>query len=71
MYRTLRPARGEPMTDICYECGAFYEKTEFVVTDLYKVRRKRIHKRLDHFEEVLCQFQGKEASTYRRRCLTR
>jgi hypothetical protein len=46
----------------CYECGVFYEKQEFVVTDLrnYKVKHKRIYKRLDHFKEVLCQFQGKE-----------
>ena len=58
----LCPACGEPMTDICYECGAFYEKQEFIVTDLsnYKVRHKRVYKRLDHFKEVLCQFQGKE-----------
>ena len=58
----LCPACGEPMTDICYECGAFYEKTEFIVTDLsnYKVRHKRLYKRLGHFKEVLCQFQGKD-----------
>ena len=51
-----------PMEEICYECSAFYEKPEFVVTDFsnYKVRRKRVYKRLDHFKEVLCQFQGKE-----------
>ena len=58
----LCPACGEPTTDICYECGAFYEKQEFIVTDLSKckVRHKRVYKRLDHFKEVLCQFQGKE-----------
>ena len=57
------PVCREPWKDeVCYECGAFYEKQEFVVTDLsnYKVRHKRIYKRLDHFKEVLCQFQGKE-----------
>ena len=50
------------MEEVCYECGVFYEKQEFVVTDLrnYKVKHKRIYKRLDHFKEVLCQFQGKE-----------
>ena len=50
------------MEEVCYECGVFYEKQEFVVTDLrnYKVKHKRIYKRLDHFMEVLCQFQGKE-----------
>ena len=58
----LCPMCGDPMQDMCYECGAFCEKQEFIVTDLsnYKVRHKRIYKRLDHFKEVLCQFQGKE-----------
>ena len=65
IYRLLMfcPVCREPWKDeVCYECGAFYEKQEFVVTDLsnYKVRHKRIYKRLDHFKEVLCQFQGKE-----------
>ena len=57
------PECREPMiNDVCYECGVFYEKQEFIVTDLsnYKVKHKRIYKRLDHFKEVLCQFQGKE-----------
>ena len=57
------PECREPWKDeACYECGAFYDKQEYVVTDLsnYKVRHKRIYKRLDHFKEVLCQFQGKE-----------
>ena len=58
----LCPTCGDPVDDVCYECGAFYEKQEYIVTDLsnYKVRRKRTRKRLDHFKEVLCQFQGKE-----------
>ena len=65
IYRLLMfcPECREPMiNEVCYECGVFYEKQEFVVTDLsnYKVRHKRIYKRLDHFKEVLCQFQGKE-----------
>ena len=40
----------------------FYETQEFIVTDLsnFKVKHRRIDKRLDHFKEVLCQFQGKE-----------
>ena len=57
------PECREAMIDeVCYECGVFYEKQEYVVTDLsnYKVRHKRIYKRLDHFKEVLCQFQGTE-----------
>ena len=65
IYRLLMfcPVCREPWKDeVCYECGAFYEKQQFVVTDLsnYKVKHKRIYKRLDHFKEVLCQFQGKE-----------
>ena len=58
----LCPACGDPFEDICYERGAFYEKQEFIVTDLsnFKVKHRRIYKRLDHFKEVLCQLQGKE-----------
>ena len=35
---------------------------EFIVTDLsnFKIKHKRIYKRLGHFREVLGQFQGKE-----------
>ena len=52
----------EPMKDMCEECGVFYETQEFIVTDLsnFKIKHKRIYKRLDHFKEVLSQFQGKE-----------
>ena len=52
----------EPMGEMCEECGVFFEKQEFVVTDLsnFKIKHKRIYKRLDHFKEVLSQFQGKE-----------
>jgi len=48
--------------DICYECGAFYDTPEFVITNLNygKTIQKRAYKRLDHFKEVLYQFQGKE-----------
>ena len=37
IYRLLMfcPECREPMiNEVCYECGAFYEKQEFVVTDL-------------------------------------
>ena len=39
-----------------------FRKQEFIVTDLsnFKVEHLRIYKRLDHFKEVLSQFQGKE-----------
>ena len=52
----------QPMLEMCEECGVFYEKQEFIVTDLsnFKIKHKRIYKRLDHFKEVLSQFQGKE-----------
>ena len=50
------------MVDTCADCGVFYDKQEFVVTDLanYLVKHKRVYKRLDHFKEVLGQFQGRE-----------
>ena len=52
----------ESMKEMCEECGVFYETQEFIVTDLsnFKIKHKRIYKRLDHFKEVLSQFQGKE-----------
>ena len=53
------------MKEMCEECGVFYETQEFIVTDLsnFKIKHKRIYKRLDHFKEVLSQFQGKEGHT--------
>ncbi len=56
------PMCREPMGEMCEECGVFFEKQEFIVTDLsnFKIKHKRIYKRLDHFKEVLSQFQGKE-----------
>ena len=56
------PMCQEPMGEMCVECGVFFEKQEFIVTDLsnFKIKHKRIYKRLDHFKEVLSQFQGKE-----------
>ena len=48
--------------NMCYECGCFIDKPEFIVTDLYnyKLRPQRMYHRLDHFKEVLGQFQGRE-----------
>lgn len=59
------PLCNEPMTvdeNMCYECGCFIDKPEFIVTDLYNYRAqpKRLYQRLDHFKEVLGQFQGRE-----------
>jgi hypothetical protein len=49
-------------TGMCYDCGCFFEKPEFIVTDLshYNIRPQRSYNRLDHFKEVLGQFQGRE-----------
>ena len=51
-----------PEDGICQECGIFFDKPMFEVHDLhnYKVQQKRDYKKLDHFKEVLNQFQGKE-----------
>ena len=64
---------GEPMKDMCEECGVFYETQEFIVTDLsnFKIKHKRIYKRLDHFKEVLSQFQGKEGKDIQRTVIER
>ena len=64
---------GEPMKDMCEECGVFYETQEFIVTDLsnFKIKHRRIYKRLDHFKEVLSQFQGKEGKDIPRTVIER
>ncbi len=45
---------------MCFECGVFFEKQAFVITDFSNFKHRRMYKRLDHFKEVLSQFQGKE-----------
>jgi hypothetical protein len=47
---------------MCYECGVFFVKPVFEVHDLnnYNVQQQRDYKKLDHFKELLNQFQGKE-----------
>ena len=61
------------MKEMCEECGVFYETQEFIVTDLsnFKIKNKRIYKRLDHFKEVLSQFQGKEGKDIPRTVIER
>ena len=57
------PECQQPMTEgMCYECGIFFEKPVYEVHDLqnYNVQQKRDYKKLDHFKEVLNQFQGKD-----------
>ena len=63
----------EPMKEMCEECGVFHETQEFIVTDLsnFKIKHKRIYKRLDHFKEVLSQFQGKEGKDIPRTVIER
>ena len=58
----LCPMCWNPMGEMCEECGVFYERERYVVTDFsnFQIRHRRIYKRLDHFKEVLSQFQGKE-----------
>ena len=56
------PSCYKPMIDMCYECGVFYDKPEYVVNDLqdYIPKYKRCYCRLDHFREIINQYQGKE-----------
>ena len=60
----LCPECREPMSEdgMCEDRNWLYEKHEFIVTDLYNynVRPQRSYHRLDHFKEVLGQFQGRE-----------
>ena len=62
---TRCPLSNEPMNvddNMCYECGCFVDKPEFIATDLYnyKYHPQRMYQRLDHFKEVLGRFQGCE-----------
>ena len=61
---TLCPECGQPFSEykMCEDCGIFHDEPEFIVTDLYNyiARPKRSYHRLDHFKEVLGQFQGRE-----------
>ena len=65
------PACGEPMSKMCYECGAFFDEPEYIVYDLYNYRTlpKRCYRREDHFKEVLAQFQGSEGKEIPRQLL--
>jgi len=51
-----------PEDGMCMECGIFFDKPEFEVHDIhnYNIQHKRDYKTLDHFKEILNQFQGKE-----------
>ncbi len=51
----------------------FYETQECIVTDLsnFNIKHKRIYKRLDHFRQVLGQFQRKEGKDIPRTVIER
>ena len=61
---TMCPECGQPLSErkMCEECGIFYDEPEYIVYDLYnyQARPQRLYNRLDHFKEVLGQFQGRE-----------
>ncbi len=61
---TLCPECGQAFSEykMCEDCGIFYDEPEYIVTDLYnyQARPQRSYHRLDHFKEVLGQFQGRE-----------
>jgi hypothetical protein len=50
------------MQKMCEDCGVFFDEPEYIVYDLYNYQAKpqRFYNRLDHFKEVLSQFQGSE-----------
>ena len=54
---------------MCEHCGCFIEEQEFIVNDLYNynARPQRAYHRLDHFKEVLGQFQGRKVKQFRPR----
>jgi hypothetical protein len=58
----LCPECREPISEdaMSEACKCFYEKQEFIVTDFYNynARPQKSYHRLDHFKEVLGQFQG-------------
>ncbi len=58
----LCPMGREPIGEMCEECCVFFETQEYVITDFhnFRIRHRRIYKRLDHFKEILSQIQGKE-----------
>ena len=62
---TLCPECSQPLSEykMCEGCGIFYDKPEFMVYDLYNynARPQRSYHKLDHFKEVLGQFQGRES----------
>ena len=63
------PECSKKMDEMCTDCGCFFDKPELVVTDIYNYQSKplRFYNRLDHFKEVLGQFQGERVSKYHRK----
>jgi hypothetical protein len=60
--QTLCPDCRKPVDGVCEDCGCSYDEPELIVTDLYnyQARPQRLYNRLDHFKEVIGQFQGRE-----------
>jgi hypothetical protein len=57
------PECHQPLPEgMCPNCVVFFEKPVFEVHDLnnYNVQQTRDYKKLDHFKEIVNQFQGKE-----------
>ena len=59
------PECAQRMTEICEECGTFFYTPMYELSDLsnYNIKHKRDYKKMDHFKEVLNQFQAKEDKT--------
>ena len=54
------------MNEVCYECGAFYEKQEYVVTDLsnYKLGTSASISDWTTSRKSYVSFKARRASTY-------
>ena len=65
--RALRPQCHNPFSEnkTCSACGVFIDVPGFIVHDLYNynARPQRAYHRVDHFKEVLGQFQCREGKT--------
>ncbi len=50
------------MDKMCEDCGCFCGKPELIVADLhnYQAKPQRFYNKLNHFKEVLGQFQRRE-----------
>ena len=59
------PERYQPMDEVCYDCGVFFEKIKNALTinsDTVK-RISRSYLKVFHFKEILSEIQGRENIT--------